>query len=157
PSLETELFPLAALEAYSRLNLGKDLLPQDPAYITPERGGDQGYYATGIEDKISNVVSALQDFPASKRAVITLAVAQAQHQQDDLRNCMREVQFRLLQVPGQSPYLDVTVTRRAQALAILPKNLHFVRELAHQVCSRLGSIEGALFYHAVTLFRERGD
>ena len=70
--VETKLFPVAALEAYSAYNMERDLDDAQHAWISETRGGAQGDYRAGMARKIDNVVDCLTRFPASKRAVIAI-------------------------------------------------------------------------------------
>ena len=70
--VETELFPISALTAYSAWNMGKNLAEDQYQYMNDLRGGSQGDYRDGITQKIDNVVDCLSSFPKSKRGVITI-------------------------------------------------------------------------------------
>jgi hypothetical protein len=71
--VETELFPAAALSFYTAYNLNRTDPVRDSAsyeaYYSAARGGGQGDYRAGINEKIDNVVDCLTKFPLSKRAV----------------------------------------------------------------------------------------
>ena len=58
-TVETELFPVAALEAYSAYNMERDLDDAQRAWLSETRGGAQGDYSTGMTRKIDNVVDCL--------------------------------------------------------------------------------------------------
>ena len=70
--VETDLFPLEVLDAYSAWNLGRELTDEQRQHFNEERGGGQGDYRDGMADKIANVIDCLNRFPESKRAVITV-------------------------------------------------------------------------------------
>ena len=48
----TELFSEDCLNAYSAWNLGKSIKPEWDKHFSPERGGEQGNYRKGMQDKI---------------------------------------------------------------------------------------------------------
>ena len=54
--VETDLFPEAALIAYSDLNMEKDISDEQRQYISELRGGAQGNYSEGMARKIANVI-----------------------------------------------------------------------------------------------------
>ena len=94
--VETELFPLDVLNAYSAWNLEQELTDAQREHFDEERGGSQGDYRVGMEAKIANVVDCLDEFPNSKRAVITISNdASPSHRSDDDAKCMREIHFYL--------------------------------------------------------------
>ena len=131
--IETELFPRNVLAAYTLWNLGKDLNPEQLSVFSDQRGGGQGNYREGITQKIANVVDALQSFPRSKRAVITIPNNSfANHNNDDDAKCMREIHFRV-----DSNLINATVFFRAQAALIFPKNIHFIGSLMKEIGRRL--------------------
>ena len=70
---ETELFPRGALEYYTRKNMGLQYTRAEAQeYQTDERGGEQGDYRAGMQEKISNVIACLKAEPRSKRAIIPI-------------------------------------------------------------------------------------
>ncbi len=143
--IETPLFPRAALEAYSRKNLGLPLESGDEAYFCPERGGAQGDYSAEMQSKIANVIDCLTRFPQSKRALITVAPNPlASHELDSDAKCVREVHFRL----SPDNVLHASVFFRAHAVSIFPKNIHFLGTLMTTVARRLPSSPrvGDLFF-----------
>lgn len=153
----TPLFPQAALEAYSRYNLGDAPLPGDATYFNQQRGGHQGDYRAGMDAKIANIISCLRQFPASKRAVITIANdAGARHDDDSEAKCMRLLQLRYDQA---NHTLHGTTYFRAQAAAIFPKNLHFIASLMARIASGISETKpvtlGSLFYVAGVLVADR--
>ena len=151
--IETELFPRNVLAAYTLWNLGKDLNPEQLSVFSDQRGGGQGNYREGITQKIDNVVDALQSFPRSKRAVITIPNNSfANHNNDDDAKCMREIHFR---VDGN--LINATVFFRAQAALIFPKNIHFIGSLMEEIGRRLTPTvkPGQLSYLASILVNDR--
>jgi thymidylate synthase len=148
-----EHFSLDALEAYTRYNLGQDLLPQDESYFDAQRGGSQGDYREGMLQKIANIVNCLTQFPQSKRAVITIPNKPlALHSETNEAKCLREIHFYL-----DGDVLNGAAYFRAQAAIIFPKNIHFMGGLFYTVASNLGSQInlGALHYVTTTLVRDR--
>lgn len=136
-TVQTELFPVPALKFYSRFNLGL-FDPENNAqdkkdqatYYNAARGGGQGDYREGLQQKISNVVSALTQFPHSKRAVLTIPCTthtsvESDHTVTDWAKCLRELHFYL----DSNGRLSCTGFMRAQAASIFPKNIHFIGKL----------------------------
>lgn len=105
-TVETELFPADSLTFYTRYNLNTlDLSnPADAElhakFYNPARGGGQGDYRVGIQEKIDNVVDCLTKFPASKRAVITVPSRSIDHTVDEDAKCLRELHFYLEPAPA---------------------------------------------------------
>ena len=154
-TVETDLFPREALQAYSAWNLGLAVSPEmKQKYFSAHRGGSQGDYREHMPEKIANVVDCLARFPGSKRAVITIPNNPLpSHISDDDAKCMRELHFYL-----DGSRLSATVFFRAQAAEIFPKNIHFVGSLMDAICRALpgGNIaRGELFYLATTLVSDR--
>lgn len=152
--VETELFPLSVLEAYSSWNLEKPASDIDRSQMTEARGGAQGDYREGMAKKISNVVDCLSRFPQSKRAVITISNdAFASHQEDASAKCLRELHLYF----DDNHALSATVYFRAQAATIFPKNIHFIGSVMTEVAKQLPThpILGTVFYHATILVSER--
>ncbi|MBX2858816.1 MAG: hypothetical protein KTR17_09150 [Cellvibrionaceae bacterium] len=155
--VETELFPKPVLEAYSCWNLGQPLKPQQQAYFNSERGGGQGDYREGMPEKIANVVDCLRHYPASKRALITIANQPIpDHRSDEQAKCFREIHFHLAKEPGRS-ILNATCFFRAQAALIFPKNIHFIGSLMHSIGQQLPQQPqlGQLFYLTSLLVADR--
>jgi len=150
--VETDLFPVAALDVYSAWNLDLPVSDADRAtYFSAHRGGGQGDYRQGMRAKVANVVDALTRFPASKRAVVSVVPRpDAPHTSDDDAKCLREVHFHL-----DDGVLGATVLMRAQAAEIFPKNIHYVGALMAEVASRLGVRVGNLHYLATVLVSDR--
>jgi thymidylate synthase len=151
--IETELFPREALEAYTAWNLGHELRPEQRRWFSEQRGGGQGDYREGMREKIDNVVDCLTRFPASKRAVITIANnPRPSHVSDGDAKCMRELHFH-----REGDALNATVLFRSQAALIFPKNIHFIGSLMAEVGKRLPGQPrpGRLFYLASVLVADR--
>ena len=151
--IETKLFPKHVLETYTLWNLGKDLTSDQLSVFSDLRGGGQGNYREGINEKIDNVVEALQNFPHSKRALITIPNnSYAQHSNDDEAKCMREIHFRL-----DRNKINATVFFRAQAALIFPKNIHFIGSLMKEIANRIDPLleMGKLSYLASILVNDR--
>jgi len=163
-TVETELFPIEALNVYSAYNLEETILDGDRSkYFSAHRGGSQGDYRDGMKNKIANVVDCLTKFPGSKRAVITVPnTSTPSHASDDDAKCMREIHFYL-----DDGVLNATVWMRAQAAEIFPKNVHFIGSLMDKVAEELTDRSsagsgtdiriGELFYLATTLVSMRED
>jgi hypothetical protein len=171
-SVETDLFPLAALQVYSAYNLEEPIQEQDRIqYFSAHRGGSQGDYRKQMTVKIDNVVDCLRLFPSSKRAVITIPnTSTPSHTCDDDAKCMREIHFYLDDtldgeescVGTDGCVLNATVWMRAQAAEIFPKNIHFIGSLMKVVAAKLSTESqnvqvGTLFYLATTLVSVRED
>ena len=64
--VETELFPRGALEFYTKKNMGWQYSQEESdQWLLPERGGEQGDYRDGMQEKIANVVDCLRSEPRS--------------------------------------------------------------------------------------------
>ncbi len=149
----TELFSEDCLNAYSAWNLGKSIKPEWDKHFSPERGGEQGNYRKGMQDKIANVIDCLDKFPASKRAVITIPNNPSPIHSDDAdAKCLREVHLHL-----EKNKLNATAIFRAQAVSIFPKNIHFIGSMMTAVASQLKCQPelGQLFYMATILTADR--
>jgi hypothetical protein len=151
--VETDLFPREALDAYSAHNMGHPISEAlHNTYFSEHRGGSQGDYRDGIQQKISNVVDCLTRFPFSKRAVITVPNnSYAPHTSDADAKCLREVHFYLdeddnsqvnADIKNKKFILNATVLMRAQAAEIFPKNVHFLGRLMEMVAQQL-TLNGA--------------
>jgi hypothetical protein len=152
-TLETALFPAAALGYYSALNLG-EIDSANPAHAaltaawySPERGGPQGDYREGMPAKVANVVDALRRFPHSKRAVLTVPQRNASHEVDADAKCLRELHFWL----GEDDRLHCSGFMRAQACSIFPKNVHFIASLLDRVAQAVGKQPGSYTHFVTTL------
>lgn len=150
--VETDLFPRAALEAYSAWNLEREVSAEQRAmFFSAHRGSDQGDYRDGMRAKIANVVDCLRRFPGSKRAVISVVPRpDAVHADDAQAKCLREIHFYL-----DSNVVGATVLMRAQAAEIFPKNIHFIGEVMDEVAAELGVGVGTLHYLATVLVSNR--
>lgn len=157
--VETDLFPIKVLNAYSAWNLEQALTAGEREYFNEERGGGQGDYREGMANKIANVVSCLNEFPDSKRAVITIPNEPfASHADDDNAKCMREIHFHLEGTGhGDSAVLNASVLFRAQAASIFPKNIHFIGSLMDTIAAQLDAqpLVGTLHYLATILVNDR--
>lgn len=152
-TVETDLFPLDVLDAYSAWNLGSELTDGQREHFNEERGGGQGDYREGMPDKIANVVDCLNRFPESKRAVITISnYPDANHESDEMAKCMRELHFHL-----DDGTLNASVFFRAQAASIFPKNIHFIGTLMDEIASGLDARPpvGSLHYFTSILVGDR--
>lgn len=152
--IETELFPKAALEAYSAFNMEKELDPEQRAWLAESRGGAQGDYREGMARKIDNVVDCLTNYPESKRAVIAVCNAPfAKHTSDADAKCVRELHLYL----DKHGRLGGTVLLRAQAAMLFPKNIHMIGSIMDAVAERLPAKPalGNLFYVATILVADR--
>ncbi len=157
-TIETPLFPSAALSFYSQLNLGE----LDPAanaahaalaavWYTPARGGPQGDYRAGMREKVANVIDALQRFPRSKRAVLTVPNRNVSHEVDEDAKCLRELHF-FIEGDGR---LHASGFMRAQAVSIVPKNIHFIAAIMDRVATALGVPVGSYTHFVTTLVTGR--
>ncbi len=152
--VETDLFPVDVLEAYSAWNLEQPVSEMQRRHFSSLRGGGQGDYRAGMQAKIDNVVDCLTRFPTSKRALITISNRpDARHESDDDAKCLRELQLYI----NADQQLCGTVFFRAQAALIFPKNIHFIGSLMSVVASRLPGRPalGELFYLATILVSDR--
>lgn len=152
--VETELFPLPVLEAYSALNLEKEITEAQQQYSSERRGGAQGNYREGMRQKIANVVDCLTKFPQSKRAVITVCnQPMPDHSNDEEAKCLRELHL----YRDDNDQLSGTVLFRAQAASLFPKNIHFIGSIMTEVAGRLPQKPslGTLFYLATILVSDR--
>ncbi|NCF51511.1 hypothetical protein GWP57_07875 [Gammaproteobacteria bacterium] len=152
--VETDLFPEAALIAYSDLNMEKDISDEQRQYISELRGGAQGNYSEGMARKIANVIDCLTSYPQSKRAVVTMCNQPApDHRNDADAKCLRELQLYL----DDEGRLSGTAFFRAQAAQIFPKNIHFIGSIMTEVAGRLPQKPalGTLFYLATILVSDR--
>jgi hypothetical protein len=155
-TLETELFPEPALRFYGLLNLGEldpagcpEHAALQQAWYSPSRGGPQGDYREGMQAKLANVIAALQAFPLSKRAVLTVPNRSIDHSCDEDAKCLRELHFWLDAGPGGDGRLHCSGFMRAQACSIYPKNIYFIALLLQRVASALGKEVGS-YTHFIT-------
>ena len=152
-TLETALFPAAALDYYSARNLGEidAANPQHAAltaaWYSPARGGPQGDYREGMPAKVANCIEALQRFPHTKRAVLTVPQRNVSHEVDADAKCLRELHFWV----GQDQRLHCSGFMRAQACSIFPKNIHFIASLLDRVARATGREAGSYTHFVTTL------
>jgi thymidylate synthase len=156
---ETELFPRAALEAYTAANMGWEVKPEWDSWFSAMRGGSQGDYRYAMAPKIGNVVDCLVNFPRSKRAVIDVPNTPLVHHGDtNEAKCLREVHFyQDTDLASGDAVLNMTAIFRAQAAEIFPKNVHFLGTMLREVAARTGFGVGGMYYHATRLVRSRSD
>jgi hypothetical protein len=170
--VETDLFPRDALEFYSKYNLNHLDVANNARdaelhkrFYTPARGGGQGDYRSGVAAKLANVVSALQSFPNSKRAVFPVPHSDkpsstADHTDTDEAKCLRELHFYLEPItdasnPQQQRRLCCTGFMRAQAASIFPKNIHFIGTVMEHMARQLNVPVGSYTHIVTTLVDER--
>ena len=100
-TVETELFPLGALEYYTKKNMGWDYSEEEvKQWQLLERGGEQGDYRAGIDRKIANAIECLKSEPLSKRATITFPFSGIGSEANDwtqqgMNKCCRELHLYL--------------------------------------------------------------
>ena len=152
--VETNLFPISALTAYSAWNIGKNLAEDQYHHMNDLRGGSQGDYREGMWQKIDNVVECLTNFPKSKRGVISVCNnSMAVHTDDENAKCLRELHLYM----DDNNKLSATILMRAQAAALFPKNIHFIGSIMEEVAKRLpkNPALGTAFYLATILVADR--
>lgn len=152
--VETALFPRDVLEAYTCWNMEKEITNQQKQHMSSLRGGGQGDYRDGMQQKIANVVDCLTQFPQSKRAVITVCNNPTpDHRSDNDAKCVREIHLYL----DEHDKLSGTVLLRAQAAILFPKNIHMIGSIMADVAGRLRQKPqlGTLFYVATILVSDR--
>merc|ERR1719213_386092 len=136
--VETELFPRGALDFYTKKNMGWSYTQEEfDKWHMPERGGDQGDYRDGMQEKISNVVDCLRTEPRSKRAVIPIPFASEGSKTVDWKDqgqtkCCRELHLYI-----EDGKLKCTGILRMQNASIFPKNIHFFATLLDHVGNEL--------------------
>jgi len=160
-TMETDLFPKEALEAYSDWNLEKNpgtmgILEDQRKWFSPLRGGPQGDYRHGMLAKIEQVVLALKAKSGSKRAVLTVPFTDkcslcVKTTDDAEWKCLREVYFSI----DSNGYLHATSVMRSQALIIFPKNIHMIGELMQTVAEQVGVPVGQLTHFMHFLVEDR--
>lgn len=147
----TDLFPLGALEYYTKKNMGWEYSQEEyDLYQLPERGGEQGDYRYGMQEKIKNVIDCLKTEPLSKRAIIPIPFADVPSIEVDWKNqgqtkCCRELHFYL-----EDNKLKCTGIVRMQNANIFVKNIHFFAVLIEHVAKELGNIEVGEYTHWIT-------
>ena len=150
--IETDLFHQDVLEAYTVYNLGLPIPKSYSNYFDESRGGGQGDYREGMQEKIKNVVDCLTVLPTSKRAIITIPnTADYTHSSDKDSKCLRSLHFFI-----KDNEICCSMYMRSQAAEIFPKNIHFVVTLMHDLKLKL-KLDGlgSLFYHTTFLTKER--
>ena len=96
-TVETELFPLGALEYYTKKNMGWEYTAAEAEmWQLQQRGGEQGDYRDGIDKKITNAIDCLKSEPLSKRATITFPFSGIGSETNDwtyqgMNKCCREL------------------------------------------------------------------
>lgn len=154
--VETELFPRGALEYYTKKNMGWEYTQEESAkWQLNERGGEQGDYREGMQEKIANVVECLKAEPLSKRAVIPIPFnsegSQAADWKDQGQNkCCRELHFYL-----EGGKLKCTGIVRMQNANIFVKNIHFFATLIDHVAKELGVDVGEYTHWITNLCHDR--
>jgi hypothetical protein len=154
----TPLFPMEALEAYTAKNLGDLVTLDQEKWFCEKRGGDQGDYSDLITEKILGVVSCLNDRPYSKRAYIVIPNNTAPDARVDAdAKCMQLLNMMIEKSSSGILRLNASVTFRAQAVEIFPKNIHFIGALLRRICDELDATisPGDLLYHACILTTHR--
>jgi hypothetical protein len=156
-TLETELFPMEVLKAYTAHNLTGMVRYGEHFHFSPERGGAQGDYSKGMPAKVERVVLALKSRGTSKRAVLTVPFTDkcsvcVETTDDAEWKCLREVYFSV----GEDGRLHATGIMRSQALSIFAKNIHFIGELMQTVAERVGVPVGSYvhFMHFLVMDRK---
>mmetsp|Transcript_35745 Transcript_35745/g.83118 ORF Transcript_35745/g.83118 Transcript_35745/m.83118 type:complete len:220 (-) Transcript_35745:29-688(-) len=154
--VETELFPRGALEFYTKKNMGWDFTQEEyDRWYAPERGGEQGDYRDGMQEKIANVVDCLRSEPRSKRAVIPIPFSSEGSKSVDWRNqgqtkCCRELHLYL-----EDGTLKCTGVLRMQNASIFPKNIHFFASLLDHVGKELRVPVGEYTHWITNLCHDR--
>lgn len=137
--VETELFPRGALEYYTKKNMGWEYTEEDKdKWQLNERGGAQGDYREGMQQKIGNVIDCLKTEPLSKRAVIPIPFNSEGSETVDWKDqgqnkCCRELHLYL-----EDGKLKCTGIVRMQNANIYVKNIHFFATLIDYVAKELG-------------------
>lgn len=154
--VETDLFPLGALEYYTAKNMGWEYTKEEQEmWQMSERGGDQGDYRDGMPEKIANVIACLREEPRSKRAVIPIPFAEVGSKTVDWTNqgqtkCCRELHMYI-----EDGKLKCTGILRMQNASIFPKNIHFFATLLDHVASELDVPVGEYTHWITNLCHDR--
>jgi len=155
-TVETELFPLGALEYYTKKNMGWEYTQEEAdRWQLLQRGGEQGDYRAGITQKIANVIDCLKSEPLSKRATITFpftgeeAGGTGGSETNDwkyqgMNKCCRELHLYL-----EDGKLKCTAIVRMQNANIFVKNIHFFATLLDVVAKEL-NVEVGEYTHWIT-------
>ena len=137
-TVETELFPLGALDYYTKKNMGWDYTPEEAAtWQLAERGGEQGDYRDGMQRKLANAIDCLKSESLSKRATITFPFSAIGSEANDWTNqgmnkCCRELHLYL-----EDGKLKCTGLVRMQNANIFVKNIHFFATVLDVVAEEL--------------------
>ncbi|CAE7941553.1 unnamed protein product [Symbiodinium necroappetens] len=135
---ETPLFPAGALDFYTKKNMGWPYTQEESdKWQMEERGGEQGDYRDGMQEKIANVIACLKSEPRSKRAIIPIPFSSEGSKTVDWTNkgqtkCCRELHLYI-----EDSQLKCTGILRMQNANIFPKNIHFFQTLLLHVGSEL--------------------
>ncbi|CAK8987512.1 unnamed protein product [Durusdinium trenchii] len=154
--VETELFPLGALEFYTKKNMGWEYTQEEyDQWFMPERGGDQGDYRDGMQEKIANVIACLKAEPRSKRAIIPIPFPSEGSKTVDWTNqgqtkCCRELHLYI-----EDGCLKCTGILRMQNASIFPKNIHFFATLLEHVGQQLQVPVGEYTHWITNLCHDR--
>ena len=150
--VETELFPKGALEYYTAKNMEWEYTEeQTKEWQLDERGGAQGDYREGMQQKIANVVACLQNESLSKRAVIMFPSTTTPDWTIPGENkCCRELHFYL-----EGGCLKCTGLIRMQNANIFVKNIHFFATLIDHVAQQLHVPVGEYTHWITNLCHDR--
>ena len=154
--VETELFPLAALDFYTRWNLEENVSDEEIATLkTPERGGAQGDYRRGMRRKIANAVDCLRTHPNSKRASIPIPFTDSGSETIDWRDQGQTKCCRELYLYVEEGKLSCTGVLRVQNASIFPKNIHVFGALLRHCSAELGLPLGVYTHVVASLCHDR--
>jgi len=149
-TVETELFPSGALDFYTKKNMGWEYTAEEAAqWQLEERGGEQGDYRDGMQEKIANVIECLRLTPDSKRAIIPIPFATEGSNTVDHTNAGQTKCCRELHLYIEDGQLKCTGFLRMQNASIFPKNIHFFATLLNHVATELG-LEVGEYTHFIT-------
>jgi hypothetical protein len=152
----TDLFPLGALEYYTKKNMGWEYSELErQKWQFDERGGAQGDYREGMQAKIANVIDCLKTEPLSKRAVIPIPFATEPSSTADWKDqgqnkCCRELHLYL-----EDGKLKCTGIVRMQNATIFVKNIHFFAALLEYVAEELDVPLGEYTHWITNLCHDR--
>lgn len=151
--VENELFPKEALIFYTQHNMNLISFEGDQElykkFYNNQRGGGQGDYSFGFQEKFRNVIDCLTKFPLSKRAVITLPYSKKRsqdvsHSDDEEQKCLRELHFYI-----EENTLHCNGFMRSQARIIFPKNMHFIGTIMLDLAEIL-TLKAGCYTHFIT-------
>ena len=155
-TVETELFPLAALDFYTRWNLEETITDEEiDAYKTPERGGAQGDYRYGMGRKIDNAIDCLRTHQNSKRASIPIPFTDSGSETIDWRDPGQTKCCRELYLYVEEGRLSCTGVLRVQNASIFPKNIHFFGALLRRCAAELDVPLGVYTHVVASLCHDR--